>query len=81
MLSGWRDADLSRIAYESGGSIELREIGGSRIGETKVAIYPTVAAAVLAIQNQCIQWRVLSERSPVSKGDDLGCLSVASFAL
>ncbi|MEI9954501.1 MAG: hypothetical protein WDO74_37425 [Pseudomonadota bacterium] len=81
VVAAWRHADISRIAYESGGSVELREIGGSRIGETKVAFFPTVAAAVLAIKNQRIQWRVLGDREPLSKGDDLGCLSVVTFAV
>ncbi len=81
-MIGWRDQSIDRMALETGaGGIELRIVAPLRGGPTQVAHFATEAACMLAIKNQRIQFRVVQQREPVSKGDDLGCLSVVSFAL
>jgi hypothetical protein len=71
-IEAWRDADLSRAAYASGGGIELREVGHA--GEYRVAYLESAELAIQAVRTDSIRWREITPRAPLTTyGDRVGC--------
>ena len=76
-IAKWRDANVYRIALDTGTGIELRIIDGS--GTYVIAQCDDLAAAVRAIANPgSKQWRVVIPRERTyCTSDVLDCVGIA----
>ncbi|MES1176493.1 MAG: hypothetical protein ABUL62_19370 [Myxococcales bacterium] len=69
-LDAWRDADPGRIVLVTATEVTLRQID---VQGTRVAEFPTVAAAALAIANDAIGWRTLPTKHWTRNIEAVGC--------